>query len=59
MDKELTDYHCGLQMKENEVHDVFKTLDMHKNGYLTSEEIEFFLNIIGEKPFYFFPSNKK
>jgi len=46
-------------MKENEVHDVFKTLDMHKNGYLTSEEIEFFLNIIGEKPFYFFPSNKK
>ena len=36
-----------MKLKSNEVHDVFLTLDMHKNGYLTSEEIEFFLNIIG------------
>jgi Ca2+-binding EF-hand superfamily protein len=47
VDKKLTTYHCGLPMKDSEIHDVFSTLDIQGNNYITSEEVAFFMNIIG------------
>ena len=49
VNKRLTAYHCGLPMKEGEIKQVFSTLDINENEYITSEEVEFFMNIIGIK----------
>ena len=36
-------------MKDSEIHEVFQTLDIQGNNYITSEEVAFFMNIIGIK----------
>lgn len=36
-------------LSENEIKEAFSTLDFKKLGYITTEEINFFLDLIGEK----------
>lgn len=42
-------YQLPFEFTEQEIQEAFNTIDFHKNEFITTEEISFFLDILGEK----------
>jgi hypothetical protein len=42
-------YQLPFVFTEEEIKDAFETLDIHRHNYITSEEVAFFLDILGEQ----------
>jgi Ca2+-binding EF-hand superfamily protein len=43
------EYEKAFEFRDEEIKEAFNTIDIHKNGFLTSEELSLFLDILGIK----------
>lgn len=41
------EYEKAFEFRDDEIKEAFNTIDIHKNGFLTSEELSLFLDILG------------
>lgn len=45
---DYNDYSIPFMENEDEVREAFELLDLKKNGYISTDELSFFLELIGE-----------